>query len=145
MGGFGGAGELGGGNGFASGGFGAENEASSGDVELTERQKQGMMVIEKNDDEIDELAGALRWNLGLKEMAEAMGEELDMQGEMLADVSNSDKAEDEISKANKDLKQILNDPATCCQNQCLNMVLCVIVLGIASVIFNIITKTSRGE
>ena len=82
---------------------------------------------------------------GLKQMAEAMGEELDLQGEMLADVSkNIDQAEDEIGKANKDLKQILEDPASCCQNQCVNMVLCVIVLGLASVIFNIITKTSRG-
>ena len=105
------------------------------------------MVIHQNDDEIDELADVLSDGIaGLKQMAEAMGEELELQGEMLTDVSkNIDQAEDEIAKANKDLKQILEDPSSCCQNQCVNMVLCVIVLGLASVIFNIITKTSRGE
>ena len=53
---------------------------------------------------------------------------------------NIDKADNEINKVNKDLKDVLNDPASCCQNQILNLILCVVVLGIAGVVFNMVTK-----
>ena len=53
---------------------------------------------------------------------------------------NIDKADNEINKVNKDLKDVLNDPSSCCQNQILNLILCVVVLGIAGVVFNMVTK-----
>ena len=59
---------------------------TGGDVEMTEKQKQGMQQIERNNEEIDELADVLSDGIsGLKDLATAMGEELDMQAEMLED------------------------------------------------------------
>ncbi len=79
-----------------------------------------MEQINRNNEKIGEYADVLSEGIqGLKELAEAMGEELDLQAEMLEDTSaNMTKAEDELGKVNKDLKETLNDKATCCQNQC---------------------------
>jgi hypothetical protein len=138
-GGFGGGGETKGG--FGGGGGGGEG----GDVELTEKQNQSMMQIEQNNQDIDELADILSDGIsGLKDLATAMGEELDLQADMLNDVSkNIDDAEDEIGKVNRDLKGVLNDKSECCQNQMVNLILCVIVLGIAGLVFNIVTKNNQ--
>ena len=126
-----------------TGGEGGGGEG--GDVELTEKQNQSMMQIEQNNQDIDELADILSDGIsGLKDLATAMGEELDLQADMLNDVSkNIDDAEDEIGKVNRDLKGVLNDKSECCQNQMVNLILCVIVLGIAGLVFNIVTKNNQ--
>ena len=140
-GGFGGGGGGGGGGGFGGG------AGSGGDVELTEKQKQGLQQIERNNQEIDEIADLLSDGIsGLKDLATAMGEELDLQADMLEDVGkNIDKAENDIGKVNKDLREVLNDGAGCCQNQIVNLILCAVVLGIAGIIFNIVTKNNGAE
>ena len=91
-----------------------------GDVELTAAQQQKMERINANNEAIDEMADILSDGIaGLKDLAEAMGEELDLQAEMLQDVGkNIDKADDEIRRVNKDLRGVINSKAACCQNQC---------------------------
>ena len=76
--------------------------------------------INANNEAIDEMADILSDGIaGLKDLAEAMGEELDLQAEMLQDVGkNIDKADNEIRRVNKDLRAVVNSKAACCQNQC---------------------------
>jgi hypothetical protein len=116
-----------------------------GDIELSEKQKQGMLEIDANNEEIDNLLDEASEGIAiLGQLALAMGEELDLQADMLEDVGkNIDKAEDAVSKVNKDLKEVLDDPSACCQNQIVNLILCAVVLGIAGIVFNIVTTNNQ--
>ena len=86
---------------------------------MTSFQKQGLMQVERNKQEMDNLLDVLSEGLtSLKDIARIQGEELDLQKAMIADIQkNVDDADDRLNNLNTDLSEVLNDKGRCCQNQ----------------------------
>ena len=160
-GGFGGSG-----GGFGGGGFGGESKTSGGgsgggggggggggnfsaddgfgEEELSEFDKQCLATIKDIQQDIDDDLDIIGDGLAaLKEMALTMGEELDVQDQMIKEVGlNVDKAALDLERLNKNVKETLKEQAS--QNMCIYLICCIVMLGICMVAYNMI-KMSTGS
>jgi t-SNARE complex subunit (syntaxin) len=79
----------------------------------------------------------------LKEMAEAMGEELDAQDQMLKEVDQHVvKAQNDLSRLNKNVNETLKEQAQ--QNVCIYLICCIVLLGVLMIGYNLI-KSATGS
>jgi len=118
-----------------------------GDVELDDMEKQPaslqeqkfFMEVQQNDKKIDEMLDVLSVGLkNLNEMALDMNRSLDVQAQMLEEVS--DKMDDTIEKysvANARLKELLEKNTGGVETWCPIVILIVILLGVIGYLFTV--------
>jgi hypothetical protein len=158
--GFGGGGGGGGGFGaFGGGGFGDDNESKGGggggggysdeggfeQEELTEFDQQCLSTINEIQQDIDQDLDLIAEGIDfLKEAALAIGEELDVQSEMMKEVGgNVDKAQQDLERLNKNVGETLKEQAN--QNMCVYLICCIVMLGIVMVAYNLVKSATGSE
>ncbi len=135
----------GGGGGGGGGGGTFSPDDGFGEDELSEFDKQCMSTIkdiqEDINDDLDIIGDGLS---ALKEMALTMGEELDVQDQMIKEVGlNVDKAAQDLERLNKNVKETLKEQAS--QNMCIYLICCIVMLGVVMVAYNMIKKSTGGS
>ena len=98
-------------------------------------------IQEDINDDLDIIGDGLS---ALKEMALTMGEELDVQDQMIKEVGlNVDKAAQDLERLNKNVKETLKEQAS--QNMCIYLICCIVMLGVVMVAYNMIKKSTGGS
>lgn len=112
--------------------------------ELTGEQAQVLAAINEQSREQDMILDEISKGLDdLKDVAERMHDELQLQDKMLSDLeSKTDKTQDKLDKVNErmtDAMKKINDKAS---NICIYIICVVLLLGIATVAYNLMKKKS---
>lgn len=128
------------GGGAGGGGAGGGGRRAVQDVELTEFQQQGLAQIKANDLEMDQMLdeiGVVVQDLG--QMAGAIQEEVKVQGVMLDDLETKiEKAQDKLTSVNQAVKESLESKGLGGERACINMICCIVLLGIVGVLYNLL-------
>jgi hypothetical protein len=114
------------------------------DVEMTEYQMTGMKQIKREEEEIDGMVDQIGEGVGkLHEIALAMKDELDVHDVVIGEVTEkADKAKSQLDTVNKKLKKTLDTVNSSGDKFCVNVICLVLLLGILTVIYNMVTKNS---
>ena len=110
-------------------------------VEMSASVTQKLEVVERNKQEMDKYLDVIEEGVSqIAEIANTLGEELAVQDQLIADVAkNIEKADDNIQGLNDQVDEVLNDKGQCCQNQALNLICFVLLLGVCGVIIKMIS------
>jgi methyl-accepting chemotaxis protein len=116
--------------------YGKSSKSSSSSIEMSSSVNQKLAQVQRNKDEMNKYLDVIEMGINeLAEIANTFGEELAVQDELIKDVhKNIEKADDKINKLNDDTGEILKDTGQCCQNQALNLVCFIILIGLAGIL-----------
>ncbi len=124
---------------FAGAGIKTKKEAMTG--EQVQKLEQINKVAQEQDTILDEMSKGLD---ELKDLAEKMNDELVLQDKMVADLDKkTDKTQDKMDKVNDRMKDALakiNDKSS---NFCVYIICLVLMLGLASVGYNMAMKNKK--
>lgn len=126
------------------GAFGGSSSRTKQETELTDMEKGGLAQIQQNRVEQDKILDIISGTvLDLKEMAIGIKEEVDKQTHLLDDIDGKmEKVTDKMDNTNKNLKKVAAENNRGGDKLCMDMICLILLLGVASVIYNIIKRST---
>jgi SYP7 family syntaxin len=118
--------------------------SSKRETELTDMERNGLQLIQSNRAEQDKLLDIIGNVVGdLKEMAIGIKDEADKQAHLLDDIEKkTEKVSDKMDATNKNLKKTAAENNRGGDKLCMDMICLILLLGVATVIYNIIKRST---